>query len=113
MIALEGKKMPANSNPPIAPLKNKPNLYLLRLIVKPNSKRDRIFMDEFMLCIEISVPPVKNQANIEIIKLLAKKLKIGKSQVTLVHGQTSHEKVFELLIENTMAEQILQKLLEN
>jgi hypothetical protein len=31
----------------------------------------------------------------------------------LVHGQTAHEKVFELLIENTTPEQILQKLMEN
>lgn len=98
---------------PITALKNKPNYFLLHIRVKPNSKRDRIFLDENILCIEISAPPVKNQANIELIKLLAKILKISKSQISLVHGQTSHDKVLEIQMTKTTAEQILQKLVES
>ena len=45
------------------------------------------------LKISLAAPPVDGKANKELCVFLAKKLKLSKSAVTLVSGQTSRDKV--------------------
>ena len=44
----------------------------------------------------VKEPPVQGRANIAIGKALAKYFKVSPSQITLVSGHTSKQKVFEI-----------------
>ncbi len=64
--------------------------------VKPNFRENSIKK----LCngsfeVKVSVPPEKGKANLRVIELLSKELKIAKSRISLLKGETSKEKLFE------------------
>lgn len=64
--------------------------------VKPNSRENSIKkLDNGSFEVKVSVPPEKGKANQRVIELLAKELKIAKSRITLIKGETSKEKLFE------------------
>ncbi len=71
--------------------KSNPEHFFITILVKTNSRQNRIFIDEKKLCVEINAPPVKGKANSAIIKLLSKTLNIPKSEINLIKGQTSHQ----------------------
>ena len=69
----------------------------IKVKVKPNAginKLKEISPDFFEA--RVTVPPEKGKANQRVIELLAKHLKIPKSAVKLISGQTFKEKVFEI-----------------
>ena len=62
--------------------------------VQPGAKRTAIAgVYGTALKIALAAPPVDGKANKELCVFLAKKLKLPKSAVTLVSGQTSRDKV--------------------
>jgi uncharacterized protein (TIGR00251 family) len=75
------------------------NIPTVRLAVKitPNAGRNEItgFKDD-VLNIKIGAPPEKGKANKELIDFLAEKLRIRKSSVTIIRGQTSHRKIIAI-----------------
>ena len=63
--------------------------------VKPNSRENSIKkLENGSFEVKVSVPPEKGKANQRVIELLSKELKIAKSRITLVKGETSKEKLF-------------------
>ena len=66
----------------------------IRVKVVPGSSKTRISgtLDD-MMKIKIASPPEKGKANQELITLLAKRLGVSKSQITLVKGVTNRNKV--------------------
>ncbi|MBI3290761.1 DUF167 domain-containing protein [Candidatus Falkowbacteria bacterium] len=50
------------------------------------------------LKIKLKAAPVKGKANSELIKLLAKKYKVAKSQVEIIKGLTSNEKLVRIFL---------------
>lgn len=65
--------------------------------VKPNARENSIKLVETGIYeVKVSVPPEKGKANRKVIELLAKELKIAKSRIQLIKGDTSREKVFEV-----------------
>lgn len=81
---------------------------LLKIRVNPRSSRNQItgWQDD-VLGIKLTAPPVEGAANKACIEFLADKLGVKKSQVTLVSGATSREKIFE--IEGLSKEEIRQR----
>jgi uncharacterized protein (TIGR00251 family) len=79
--------------------------------VVPNSSKSEI-VGEFdgSLKIKIAAPPVDGAANAELIKVLAKKLGVAKSEVKIISGQGSKNK--QVKIYNT-DKGVLLKLLQN
>lgn len=70
---------------------------LLKLHVTPRgSKNEIIGWRDDTLCVKITAPPVEGAANAAIVKFIADSLKIRKSQVILVSGDKSREKVLEI-----------------
>ena len=62
--------------------------------VQPGAKRTAVAgVYGMALKISLAAPPVDGKANKELGVFLAKKLKLPKSAVTLVSGQTSRDKV--------------------
>lgn len=64
--------------------------------IHPRSKKPRIEEATDTLHIYISEMPIENKANDAAIKALAKFYSIAKSRITLVRGQKSKQKTFEI-----------------
>jgi len=86
--------------------------YVLRVRLTPNSSCSQIvgeFVDEngdSWLKISVKAAPEKGKANKELLAFLAKTLKVAKSSIELIGGQTDRYK--KIMIENTsdMAQKI-------
>jgi len=65
--------------------------------VKPNSKQEKIEkIGENNFLIWVKEKPQEGKANQAVIKVLAEYFDVPKSEVILLKGQTSREKVFEV-----------------
>lgn len=61
--------------------------------VVPRASRSEIIgFENDVLKVRISAPPVDGAANAELIKLLAKRFGVAKSEVSIVGGETSKNK---------------------
>ncbi|MGI6294723.1 MAG: DUF167 domain-containing protein [Armatimonadota bacterium] len=71
---------------------------ILRLHVTPRGSRNEItgWRDD-VLCIKITAPPVEGAANAAIVKFVADKLSVRKSQIELVSGDKSREKTLKVV----------------
>ena len=74
---------------------------ILKIHLQPNAKRNEIcgtYNDAIKIA--ISSPPVDGKANEALIKFLSTKLKIPKSNITILNGLTSRNKTIEINSEN-------------
>ncbi len=83
---------------------------LLFLQIQPRASRNQVVgMHGDRLKIRVTAPPVDGEANEELIRFLSKKLKIPKTQVRSVRGQTGKLKY---LICEGITPALAEKLLE-
>ena len=69
----------------------------IAVLAHPNSKKPRIEKDLFgSLHVHVSKPPIEGQANKAVAQALAEYFKVAKSQVTLVRGAKSQQKIFDV-----------------
>ena len=65
--------------------------------VKPNARENSVkLLDSGIYEVKVSVPPEKGKANKKVIELLSDFLKISKSKIYLVSGETYKEKIFAI-----------------
>lgn len=81
---------------------------IVRLKIIPNSSKNDILFDGINLKIKITAQPIENKANKALIEFLAKKMKIAKSNITIIKGELNKEKT--LLIKNYKEESFLKLL---
>jgi uncharacterized protein (TIGR00251 family) len=84
----------------------------LSVRLQPRSSRNEICgqMGE-ELKIKVTAPPVDSAANQLLVEFLANFLKVSKSSVQILRGQSSRSKVVQIL--GLKAEQVLAKLPDN
>lgn len=89
----------------------RPDGVRVRLRLKPRASRDRIegLKDE-ELVVRLCAPPVENQANLSLVELLARTLRVPRSSVALVAGEKSKSKV--VAIQGLSPEEIEARLLK-
>lgn len=68
----------------------------IALRVTPKASRNVITRDGDDLRIYVTTVPENGKANTAVTKLLAKALGIPKSSLTLIRGETSRDKVFQI-----------------
>lgn len=70
----------------------------VKVKVIPKSSVNKICekMANGVLKIKITAPAVDNKANEELIKFLSKEMKKKKSQIKIISGITSREKILEI-----------------
>lgn len=69
----------------------------LKVHINPRSSRNQVTgWQGDVLSIKLTAPPVEGAANKAAIEFLVECLGIKKSQITLISGQTSRDKVFEV-----------------
>jgi uncharacterized protein len=71
---------------------------VIRVRVKPRASRDRIEgpTPDGCLAVRLTAPPVDNAANLALIALLAKKLGVPKSAITITAGEKSKTKTLQV-----------------
>ena len=78
---------------------------IIDVIVTPRSSKTGITVDENDLVrVRISSPPVDGKANEECVSLIAKKLHIAKSRISIQHGASGRKK--QLAIQDITLEEI-------
>lgn len=64
---------------------------------KPGSKKEKIEkVDENHFIVAVKEPPVDGKANEAIVRVLSEYFKIPKSQVRIISGQKSRQKIIEI-----------------
>lgn len=84
---------------------------LLSVRIQPRaSKNEIVMLENGRLKIRLTAPPVGGAANEALIRFLAERLFVTKSQVAIVSGQTGREKVIRIDgITREDAERLLKK----
>ena len=70
---------------------------IIKVKVKPQSGKQevkKIFDNEYV--VNLKKPAEDNKANIELIKLLSKKLKVPSKNINIIKGVTSRNKMVEI-----------------
>ena len=92
-------------------LKSHPEGTILPVRAHPGSRRNELRGEQDgMLKVCVTQSPEKGKANKALIELMAKSLKLRKSQIELLSGETSHQKQF--LIRDITPQELAQKLAE-
>ncbi|PPB80209.1 hypothetical protein LV82_02081 [Albidovulum inexpectatum] len=65
--------------------------------VTPRASRNAVTVDDDgTIRIHVTVVPEGGKANAAVVKLLSKALGVAKSRLTLVRGETSRDKLFQI-----------------
>lgn len=83
------------------------NNYILRINVKPNSKKQDLINNDKFLTVYVRSKAMKNKANKELINLLKTKLEVASNQIKIVSGLNSTNKVVQLNFPEKQKNQIL------
>ena len=69
----------------------------LRVRVTPRAKRNEIAgWRDGVLQVRVAAPPVEGKANASVLKLLAKRLRVPRSSLIVVQGESSRDKVIRI-----------------
>lgn len=69
----------------------------IKIRVKPNSKQQKVEeLEDGSLVIRLKSLPIKGKANQELIKLLAERYQVNKSQIIIKSGLSSSNKLIEI-----------------
>ena len=79
-------------------MKEKDNNTVIDIKVVPNSSKNLIILEDEFLKIKLTASPVDNKANQALIEFLSKKLKVAKTSINIISGQTSKNKKIMLPI---------------
>lgn len=78
-------------------IREHPDGCILSVRAQPGAKRDAVVGEHAgLLKVAVTAPPDKGRANEAIVEVLADALGIKRSQITLLGGATSRQKVFLL-----------------
>ncbi len=80
------------------PYKKTKNGITIEVKVEPRSSQKGIagVMDNNVLKVKLTSPPVEGAANEQLIEVIAEKLKVKRSQIKIIRGQSSKRKVVEI-----------------
>ncbi|MBA7554745.1 hypothetical protein ES705_47376 [subsurface metagenome] len=81
--------------------------FILRINVKPNSKRQDLIENDKFLTVYIKSKAIKNKVNKELINLLKTKLEITLNQIKIVSGLKSTNKTVKLNFPEKQKKQLL------
>ena len=71
---------------------------ILNIKISPNSSKNIILKDETGLKIKLTAQPIEGKANKALIEFLSKQLKIPKTSIEILKGETSKEKTLLIKI---------------
>ncbi len=82
------------------------NSLIIKLKISPNASKNEIIKSDTEIKVKITAQPIENKANKALIEFLSKTLKIAKSNIEIVKGETSKEKT--LLFKNISSDKMVE-----
>lgn len=79
---------------------------IIKLKISPNASKNEIIKNDTEIKIKITAQPIENKANKALVEFLSKKLKIAKSNIEIIKGETSKEKT--LLFKNISSDKMVE-----
>ena len=76
----------------------------VKLKISPNSSKNEIIKSETEVKIKLTAQPIEGKANKCLVEFLSKHLKIAKSNIEILRGETGREKT--LLFKNIDEEKV-------
>lgn len=70
----------------------KENGVLLKIRISPNASKNQIMKDGEIIKLKVTAQPIENKANKAVVEYLAKLLKVPKTSIDIVKGDTSKDK---------------------
>lgn len=90
----------------------KDNGILVDIKIVPNSsKNDLIIEESGIVKIKVTAQPIENKANKALVEYLSKLIKVPKTKITIVKGETSKDKTLFIEISNKEKIEMVLKLL--
>lgn len=66
---------------------------LVKIKIVPNSSKNEIKLEESFIKVKVTAQAIENKANKALIEFLSKKVKLPKTQIEIVKGVSSKDKV--------------------
>ena len=85
---------------------------ILNIKISPNSSKNVILKDETGLKIKLTAQPIERKANKALVEFLSKQLKIPKTSIEILKGETSKEKTLLIKIFDNDKIKNIQNILE-
>ena len=82
------------------------NSLIIKLKISPNASKNEIINNDGEIKVKVTAQPIENKANKALIEFLSKSLKIAKSNIEIVKGETSKEKT--LLFKNISSDKMVE-----
>ncbi len=80
----------------------------IHIHVQPKSSQAKILVESGNIRVWVNAPPVDGEANDAVVKLFSKALKVAKSKISIIRGESSREKT--LRIEGITEKEIVERL---
>ena len=81
--------MPEENKSDINTIKEVNNGLIIKIKIIPNSSKNDIIIEDEFIKVKVTAQPVENKANKALIEFLSKLLKIPKTCIEIVKGETS------------------------
>ncbi len=80
----------------------------IQIHVQPKSSQAKIVLESGTIRVWVNAPPVDGEANDAVVKLFSKALRVAKSKISIIRGESSREKT--LRIEGITENEIVERL---
>jgi uncharacterized protein (TIGR00251 family) len=98
------------------PLRQTPKGLFLHVRASPKASRDEVIglvvnaAGQESLAVKVTKPADKGQANLAVIETLANAIGIAKSSFRLAHGETSRDKILEVVQNESLIRHFIAEL---
>ena len=82
------------------------NSLIIKLKFSPNASKNEIINKDGEIKVKVTAQPIENKANKALVEFLSKKLKVAKTNIEIVKGETSKEKT--LLFKNISSDKMVE-----
>ncbi len=84
---------------------------LVNIKIVPNSSKNDLVKESEFIKVKVTAQPIENKANKALVEFLSKLLKIPKTSIEIVKGETSKEKTLLFKISDEKKMQEIKKIL--
>ena len=84
---------------------------LLKIRISPNASKNQIIQDGDVIKLKVTAQPIENKANKAVVEYLAKLLKVPKTSISIVKGDTSKDKTLFIKTSDNDKKESIKKII--
>lgn len=86
---------------------------ILNIRISPNSSKNQVIIENDIIKIKVTAQPIENKANKMLVEYLSKLLKVPKTSVSILKGETSKDKTILISTTDKEKQQTIKDILLN